>query len=330
MRQSITDRLALFVNNSQAATREFRWWTGASGQCRRLMSLIYTLEDKPLDLDAVKESHKIVRSNTRWFSKFRGLNSFFLAAKLSLDDNPEQLFADTLEAYDRIREARLNNIVNLAVAAFLMASSTERHNFKNIANRAKKLQDGMKIRGWVLTGQDNSIFSTMIALTDMIPSVVVERVEQISEQLRPEFKGLANASVQALAQVLVLGEKSDEALNCIPKLNKALRNQGIRLDSELTLPMLGIFSLLSVDDAIFVSDILAAQDYLRQQRGFRSLPSQELLLLSVAIISSVYVEEMTEKVNASKAASVVNIIIAQQIVIMIVTIAAIATATPLY
>ncbi|MCL2438312.1 MAG: DUF4003 domain-containing protein [Coriobacteriia bacterium] len=325
MKQSITDRLVLFSENSQIARSAFRW-AGGGGQTGRLMALIYALEDRSIDAEAVKESCQLIRSNTKLFSKFRGITSLAISAKLSLDSDPKHLFANTLLAHDRLREAKFSNSDQLTIAAFLIATDTERHNFKKIADRAKTFHDGMKGRWWFLTGQDDSIFSVMLALSDITPPVGIERVEQLYQQLKPEFKRAGSSTVQALSQVLALGGKSDEALGCLLNLNKALRQQRIRLDKEYTLPVLGILSLLSVGETALIDDILAAQDYLKTQKGFRALSGQERLLFSTAIISSVYAEECLQKeddaVLASATSSIINIIIAQQIAVMMAIMAA--------
>ncbi|MCL2679968.1 MAG: DUF4003 domain-containing protein, partial [Coriobacteriia bacterium] len=208
---------------------------------------------------------------------------------------------------------------------------TEKYNFKNIADRAKRFHDGLRGRLWFFAGHDDSIFSVMLGLSDIMPSMGVERIEQLNQQLRPQFKWTSKSNLQALSQVLALGGTSDEALCCLVKLNKALRAQKIRLDREYTLPALGILSLLSVDSDVLVADIKEARDFLRTQKGLRSVSAQELLLFATAIISSVYAKECTEqsdeKIAASTSASIINIIIAQQIMAMLVVMAAASVAT---
>ncbi|MCL2379201.1 MAG: DUF4003 domain-containing protein [Coriobacteriia bacterium] len=329
MKQSIADRLTLFSDNSQAARTAFRW-SGGGSQQGRLISLIYALEGKSLDPAAVRNAHDIIKDKTGMFSKFRGITSLCVAAKLSLNNDPQQLFTDTLAAHDRLRQAKFPNSDQLAIAAFLVASGTERHNFKKTADRAMQFSNGMKNRLRFLAGQDNSILAAMLGLSNMIPSVGIERIEQLYQQLKPELRRAGSNSVETLSQILALGGTSDEALDCLLSLNQTLRAQRIRLDKQFTLPALGTLSLLSVDATTLADDILEAQSYLRTQRGLRTLSGQELLLFTTAIISSVYIEECMDSADnavlATASASIVNIIIAQQIMMMIIIMAAASSA----
>ncbi|MCL2402764.1 MAG: DUF4003 domain-containing protein [Coriobacteriia bacterium] len=321
MNESIAKRLTLFVENSQSSTRDFAWT--AWPQIRHLMSLMYALEDRSIDSAAIKESSELMKANTGMFSIFRsgiGISSLCVAAKLSLQDSQERLFEDILTAYDRLRDAKFRASDQLALSAFLVATNTERHNFKKVADRAQVFHEGLRGRLWFLA-QDDAVFSSMLGLSDMIPSVGIERIEELHEQLKPEFRWRSRSTVQNLAQVLALGGKTDDALNCLFDLNKALRAEKMRLDKEYTLPALGTLSLLPVDNETLIRDLTEAQEYLKGQKGFRSLSIQERLLFAAAVISSVYAEECTQASSASAANSttvgIVNIVIAQQIAIMI-------------
>ena len=332
MKEAIATRLTLFVENSQSSRRDFTWTVWP--QVRHLMALLYAIEDRPIDPIAIKESADLMKENTGVFSIFRstmGVTSLCVAAKLSLQNNQEQLSEDIVTAYNRLRDVKFRASDQLAVAAFLIATNIERHNFKKTAERARDFHEGLRGRLWFFA-QDDSIFSAMLGLSDTLPSVGIERIEELQQLLKPEFKRNSRSTIQTLAQVLALGEKSDDALGCLFDLNKALRSQKVRLDKEFTLPALGTLSLLPVDKATLINDLIEAQEYLKRQKGFRSLSTQERLLFAIAIISSVYTEECTQDsgdiATSTVTASTVNIIVSQQIAVIIaITVAAMAAST---
>jgi len=327
MNHNITDRLALFVENVQAMRKGFIWQHAGT---KRLAALLYALEGRNIDCDAIKESHSVIKSETGVFSMFRGNMSLFIAAMLSLDDGCKQRLADVTDVYDMLKAAKFRASDYLAVAAYLIVTDTDKQNYQITIERAKQFYDGMKKNNWFHIGQDDYIFSVMLGLSDIDIMAGTERIRELHQRLKPEFKMAGGNSVQTLSQMLTLGGKSDEALEHLLLLRNSLRSHKIKLDRAYTLPALGSLSLLPVEGSILVNDILESQSFLRTQKGFGSfsISTQELLLFSSAIISSVYVKEISDKIVASTSVSIINIIIAQQIAMIVaVSIATTAAAS---
>ena len=326
MKQSVNDKLALFIANVQAIKGDFKWKHSGT---KRLAALMYALENKPIDCNAIRESYSLIKDSAGVFSMVRGNMSLCIAAKLSLNENRKQLINDTMTVYDRMKDAKFRASDFLAVAAFLIAANTERHNHQNTIERAREFYEGMKKHRWFHTGQDDYIFSVMLALSDIDPISGSDRIEQLHQRLLPEFKRAGGNSVQALCQMLALGGKSDEALDHLITLRNSLRSKKIKLDKAYTLPSLGALSLLPVDGDTLVSDILEAQSYLRSQKGFSpfTVSTQELLLFSSGIISYAYSEDVKGTIAASISTGIASIIIAQQIsMIVLMTVSASAAA----
>lgn len=328
MKQSIIEKLSLFTANAQTIKGSFKLHESLAKQ---LAAMLYTLENKPMDCNAIKQCHTLIKDSTGVFSTFRGDMSLCVSAMLSLQDSPDQLFADTLTVYDLLKTAKFRASDYLTVAAFLIASSEDHQNYQRTVERAKVFYDEMKKSHWFITGEDDYIFAVMLGLSDIDTISGTERIEQLYLRLKPEFNSRAGGNaVQALSQVLALGGTSDEALDHIFTLRNALRNQKIKLDKMYTLPVLGVLALLPIDGDILANDILEAQAYLRAQKGFGplSITTQELLLFSTAIVTSVYAEEIkNDIVTASITTSIISIIIAlQTAIIMGMSAAAVAAS----
>ena len=324
MNQDITKKLALFAENVQTMKRGFVWQhTGT----KRLAALLYSLQGKAVDCDAIRESHAIIKKKTGVFSMFRGNMSIFIAAMLSLDNGCRQRLSDVTDVYDMLKAAKFHASDYLAVAAYLIVADTDRANYQNTVDRARQFYAGMKKNNWFHTGQDDYIFAAMLGLSDIDVAAGTRRVNELYQRLKPEFRMAGGGSVQALSQMLTLGGKTDEALEHLLMLRSSLRSHKIKLDRAYTLPALGALSLLPVRGDVLVNDVYEAQKYLRAQKGFGrfSISTQELLLFSSAIISSVYAKEMNDRVVAATSVSIVNIIIAQQVA-MIVAVSAATTA----
>ena len=330
MNEIIAERLTLFVENSCFARRCFSWT--AWPQARRLTALTYAFEDRHLDADAITESADFMKKNAGTLSMFRstaGASSLCVAANLSLYEDREQLFKDILMSYGSLRSVKFRASNHLAIAASLVATGTERHNFEEVATRAKIFFEGLRGRSWFLT-RDDSIFSVMMGLSDMAPSVGIERVEGLQQQLKIEFGRCSRRAVQALAQIIVLSGEADDTLSRLIGLNKALRAQNIRLDKNFTLPSLGILSLLPVDNDTLASDIVEAQNYLKGQKGFRLFSTQERLLFASAIVSSAYAEDYKQSIDnlimGSTVVSALDILAVQYIALLAVAMSVWMTA----
>jgi len=314
MKQPITDKLDLFIGNAQKIKNGFVWQNTLT---KHLAALLYALENKIIDCTAVKNCHTLIKKNAGLFSMVKGNMSLCIAAMLSLNDDSEKLFSDTMTAYSQLKAAKFHACDYLAVSACLIASNTDEQNFQNVVERARAFYDGMKKYHKFHTGEDDYIYSVMFGLSKIDPISGTERIEQIYQQLKPEFSAGGN-SVQALSQALVFGEKSDEALARLTLLRNALKSRKLKLDKTYTLPALGVLSMIPVDANILADDILESQNYLRAQKGFGrlSITTQNLLLFSSAIVLSAYANEMKDSVVASLSTSITGIIIAQHVAII--------------
>ncbi|MCL2718828.1 MAG: DUF4003 domain-containing protein [Lachnospiraceae bacterium] len=321
MKNTITNNLDLFISNKGIIKRGFTWHNSMT---KRLAALIYTLENKTLDYENIERSHRLIKDNTGIFSSFKGSMSLCIATMLSLNNSKEQLFAEVLSVYDSLKKAKFRASDYLAVSAFLIAANTEKDNYTNTVERTKAFYNGMKKNSRLRTGEDDYIFAVMFALSDIEVITGTERMEQLYQRLKKEFKRAGGNSIQTLSQVLALGGKTDEALEHLLILRKVLKKRKIRMDKTYTLPALGVLSLLPLDGDSLADNLLEAQNYLRAQKGFGkfSVPEQELLLYSSALISVSYAKEMKGNVAASITNTITNIIIAQQVAIMIAAISA--------
>lgn len=310
MNEQYSARLDLFAENAQRIKKAFPW---QNTMVNRLAGLLYTAENKAADVEAIRASHELIKENTGLFSSFRGTSVISIAALLSLSAEKEQQFANTLTVYDFMKEIKFRASDYLVIAAYQIAAHTTSDRYQHTVERAKMFYDSMKAKHRFLTGQDDYIFSAMLGLSNIDVDRGVDRMEQLYTSLKPEF--LSGNSVQALTQVLVLGEEAPEAAARVLALRDAFRTQGIRMDKEYTLSSLGVLSLLPCSREVLVTEVSETYEYLRTKKGFGSwsIGKQELLLLSAALVAFKYVDEVRNGVlTTTLSTSITNIVIAQQ------------------
>ena len=115
MHQTTQSKLTLFAQNAQIVRKEFRWEHTLT---KYMAALMYALEDKPIDCGAIRRCRELIKQNTGPFSTFRGNMALSIAALLSLTDNPQEMFENTLKCYDLLKATKLRASDFLVVAAF--------------------------------------------------------------------------------------------------------------------------------------------------------------------------------------------------------------------
>lgn len=325
MKEQYKNSLELFADNAQRIKKAFVW---QNAMINRLAALLYTVENKIADDHAIRDSYELIKENTGLFSSFRGNSAISIAALLSLSTDKETQLANTLSVYDMMKNAKFRASDYLVVAAYQIAANTTSDQYLRTVERAKAFYDSMKTNHRFLTGQDDYIFAAMLGLSDIDVHSGVTSMEELYAVLKPEF--LSGNSVQALTQVLVLGEEVSEAAMRVLALRDAFRSEGIRLDKEYTLSSLGVLSLLPGDRESIVSDVSETYEYLRTQKGFGnwSIAKQELLLLSAALVAFKFVDDVKGGIlTTTLSTSITNIVIAQQTAIAAAAAASAAAAS---
>jgi len=323
MNNRLQEKLALFAENNQRIRSDFVW---QDGMAKRLVASVYAMGNHTLDSDAIRDCHKMIKDEVGIFSSFRGNLSLYIAAALSLHEQPEQLLSDMIQVYKLLKEEKFRSSDFLAATVFEITTNAKSENFTQIVNETKEFFDGMKASHRLRVGGDDYIFAAMLALSDVSLHTGIEKLNHLYSQLRSEF-GIttSGSSILALSQMLVLGESTDECVRNTLQLNEALQERKVRLDRTYVLPSLGVLGLLPIDKDVIINDLIAARDYLRDQKGFGALmvSTQELLLYAVSFVADSHkcdLENSTTKANITT--NIANLIVAQQVAMMVAIIAA--------
>jgi len=316
LKNQLEEKMTLFVENVGIMRNGFVWQEDGA---KRLAALIYTLAGKKIDAEAIKEAHRMIKSEVGVFSTFRGNLSIYVAAALSLTEQPKQILSDTLRVYGLLKEQGFWASDYLVVAAFEIASKEVDHN--NIIRRTKAFYEEMKANHRFHIGQDDYIFAVMLALSDMEPHAGANKMKQLFLRIKSEFsRFIGKSSLLTLSQMLVLGGSTEDCIHNLLRLNKVLHNRKIRLDRTYTLPSLGVLGILNVDNNTLADEMVEARDFLRNQKGlgYFSVTTQELLLYVASLVTYTYATDNENNLlRANLATSVTNLIIAQQVAIIV-------------
>jgi len=310
VKTEIQQRLQLFVDNTRTLKKGFTWHSTLT---RRLAALLFASENRQADAEAVKQCHRLIKESTGVFSTFRGNLSICIAALLSLSNDPKPLLDNTIKVYDLLKVYKLRASDFLVVAAYQIASGANPEKYVDIVKRTRAFYDGLKKNHRFYTGQDDYIFTAMLGLSDLDVNDSVYNIEKLFLRFKNDFSN--KNSIQALSQILVLSESTNESIDRLLELRESLKARKMRYDKAYTLPSLGVLALLPLDNTTILNDLDESQAFLRGQKGFSSLAvsRQELLLYITGIVASEYLGSAKSGVSTSVlSTAITNIIIAQQ------------------
>ncbi|ANF96646.1 DUF4003 family protein [Paenibacillus bovis] len=302
--------LELLTVNMQNIKKEFPW---QNVNVSRLAALLYALEGKEAPAKAIRQSYNMLKENTNRFSMFRNLAAIAISSMLSLCEDQEMQLKHTLSIYEQLKQNGFKASEYLVIAAYEIAANTTPNQHIHTMERMKDFYEGMKQHHRFLTNRDDYIFAAMLGLSDIDPAIGVERMEQLHQWLKPEFRN--SNGLQSLTQVLVLGGESRDTLDRLLLLRESLKDRDLRMDKQYTLSSLGVLALLPVDTQVVVNDIAEIYAYLHNQKGFNrwSLNKEQRLLYTAALVASRYINEARQDVLTSNlTTNITNIIIAQQ------------------
>lgn len=308
-------KLDLFVGNYHLAKSAF-FWKGTHS--KRLAALLFAIENRTLDVPAIRQAERLIKENTGLFSSFRGNSFLTVASLLALADDPYVLMKDTLLVYDLLKTERFHSSDYLVVAACLIATQADPGRYTSVVGQAKSFYDAMKSAHWFQTGQDDHIYAAMFGLSNLDVQSGLEQIENLYQDLKVNFNH--KNSLLALATILIMAGRTRDAVQRVTTLKTVFRNRHLKLDQEYTLPSLGVLSLLPQDDQTIADSVQTIYDFLRKQTGFGpwSVSKQERLLYSAAITSIASAHQINKGLLAGTISTcVASIIIAQQMAAVI-------------
>jgi len=311
----------LFAENYQELKRNFRF---EYGSMHYLGALLYANEDRKVRVESITNAKDIIKRNTSFFSAFKDAAFFALAAMLSLEDTPEEIFKRTVNIYDDMKAAGFYSSPYLTLAAFSIGRNPS-VDTNALVKRTREFYNAMKQEHRFLTSTDDYGFAAMLAASDSEVESTIREMEACYRLLQNYF-GKGNA-LQSLTHILALGEETAE-IKCkrVVDIYEALSSKGCKPSKYSQLSALGILVLISKDVETITEEIKAVYDMLLEKKGFGkwSITRHDRVMYSAALVSNVYIADIVKSsLNVSLLSAVTNIVIAQQTAMICATTSAV-------
>lgn len=314
MNTALMDRAALLAENTKRMKESFHW---EYSMMYPVCANMYTVQGKVLDGEKIKQCKKIISTKAGVFSSFRGTVQIAFATLLSLEENPEEMFAEVHKVYKELREKFFSSQY-LPIAAFIIVKMSEQYDYDRVVARTRRIYDMMKKEHPFLTSSEDATYAVLFALSDLSDEKAVTEMEQGYRQLKSEFS--QSNAVQSLSHVLSLMEtesmqrKTDKTI----ELYNRLKEHGCRYGKGYELAILGVLAITTENLNQTVQDIIEVEAYLRQQKGFGcwSLTKRQRLMYAAMVVSNEYMSSVVDQdqvtLNTAVLNSVTGLIIAEQ------------------
>lgn len=327
MNDALRNKLDLFAENKEIIAKSFKW---DNSYLHPACSLIYTNKGLQAHVKKLKHCCDIIKSNTGAFSSFRGVAKLALAANLSIEENPEEMFERYLKAHDCLKGLfGIGASTYLPFAASVMAKLAQDEEYARISNEAGHIFKLIKKDHPMLTSGEDAAYAVLFALSDVWGSATDAAAE--IERCYQKTKALcfSSNSIQSLAFVLALSpENSDIKCSRVLELFSAFKENGHKYGTGYELSSLGILATSVHEVQPLVSEICQADDYLRGLKGFSNFRvGAKMRLMYASLLTASEYSMNTDICLTNTVNSVTSMVIAQQAALISAAAAASAAST---
>lgn len=309
MRENLQSRCTLFIENRDLIKSAFKW---ENGYIFPICASIYASKGMRVNVEKMLACREILRQKTGVFSYIRGTSKMATVSTLALSDNPGVQMDRIMTVYEHLKGV-FTGSAYLPVAAAVIADLTEPHQYVEITQRTRMFYDRMKSAHPFLTGAEESTFAALLAMSELDMNHLEREMEQCYTILKPSFFS-ANA-VQSLSQILALGA-GDAKDKCAKTMEifEYLKNRGCKYGTGYELSTLGVLALLDEEVSVLADDILSAENFLKQQKGFGAfgVGSKQRIMYAGMLTMCDCVGD-TKTLQSAALNGVVSLVIAQQV-----------------
>ncbi|MBQ9765105.1 MAG: DUF4003 family protein [Lachnospiraceae bacterium] len=272
--------------------------------------------------DKMQNCLRILKENTGVFSNFRGNGRIPMLSMLALDSAPEEKFRKALTFYSKLKDYFWGSEY-LAVASMIVTELVDETRYEEVAERTRKIYEIMKAEHPFLTSSEDSVFASLLALSDKTEAEMVREVEACYNRLKPDF--FSGNAVQSLSHVLALGEGSvEDKCKRVMDIFYALREKGCKYGTDYQLATLGALALLPVDIETLVDEMIDVDIFLSGQKGygFFGIEKRTRIMHAAMIVSTYHTDQNDNNLMGAAALSGSIALVAAQQAAMCAAIAA--------
>jgi hypothetical protein len=266
----------------------------------------------------------LLKQRVNAFSNFRGTARSPIAAILAISGNPDRTLENGLLVNNLLKKEFWSSTY-LSIAAMTIAQLAQPSQYEHIASRTRAIYDLMKADHPFLTTSEDSVFCSLMALSEKSDGLLARDTEQCYQILKGNF--FSSGAVQSLSQVLALcdGQANEKCQRTMDLFNR-LKDNGLKYGTGFELPTLGVLAMSCGNPSEIAQEISEIDAWLSQQKGFgflSSISKKQRLMYAGILAQGDYIQNDTMQTAA--VSGTISLIIAQEVA-MCAAIAASSTA----
>ena len=258
------------------------------GTMLNVAALLCAYDDYPITKEEVQLYKKMLKGNTGVFSAYRNNMLCPMIAKMAMTDDPYAYLKEIQDIALQLEDTKVFKSEYSVIAAMIIYENNDPSRKREFISKTKIIHQIMKNEHSFLTDSSDIVFAALLATSDIDSNNLLLEMDECFLLLKEKYKSYYK---QELSHILALnlgspGEKVEKFMN-IFTLYKAY---GLKVSKMYNILMVGLISLLEVDDEILIQDIIEVDQYLKVQKGFHglSMDSTERLIYAISIVTMYY------------------------------------------
>lgn len=219
--------------------------------------------EEPLSEDELTHARDLVRQSTGIFSNFRSMMLMPTACYLAAHGNDTAYLHEALDLYERLKKTFRGS----EYTALLSLVLPDLEDADALIARGHELYRQMNKAHPLLTGSEDKPAAVLMAASTKSDEDLMRDMEDAYRRLKSSISFADSNSIQTLAQMLAGGDTFaavDRLLALLDQLDHAGRKYG----KSYELSALGVLALHGPEPQQIVEDMLEADAFLREQKGY--------------------------------------------------------------
>lgn len=320
MTEALKNKCELFAENRSVISKKFMFEKSAMSI---VAGLLFTGADRNADVEKLTECRSILNKHTGFFSEYRDTVRLALISEMALSEDPEKYIEDVKAVYKKLHKGKIRDNSYMVLAAMLICDLGRQDDTDGIIEKYSEIMNTLDKEHPVLTDSGDISYVILLALSDRSAGEILSDINDYTEQLKVTFRHKAGSdSIQGLSEILALTDgDTEEKCSRISTLYDALKTNKAEIGDGYVFMALGTLVGIDAPAEELVSNIIAADAFLRECRGFdeKSVSKKDRLMFAVtltaesyaassAVVSNTFINSALGMVRAQKIATMITVI----------------------
>jgi len=258
----------LYAENREALKKAF---PGESMSIFPVCAAQLTGHGKKADAQTLKASRRTLRSEVGVFSNLRGIVETPVVTAIAIAEDPKGKTEEIVAMYRKLKEYFFPSEY-LAVAASVLTEMAPGTQAEPYIERGRELYRLMKSEHPLLTSQEDSVMSVLLAFSEKSDGALLQDMESIYRALKAEIRFGSHNNIQTVSHILAMSDAEPSTLvKRFLKLFNGLKEKGCPYGRDFQLPALAVLALSGRSADEVIAEMIETEAYLKPLKGYHGI-----------------------------------------------------------